>query len=531
MPALGPKTQSLTIYLLKEGFKTFEAALKKVESVQRLDVREGLPFEGSVFIRQTPSTKPRWANFVEPGISGSLDAVFNASNSAVLMLRVEDRLFAIAFGHGRHLLLPFAYERDFGLRVTLNTVNADRLRSIDTHTFEELTVHTRTQTSRGTPLDTFSVDILKDVLRVITGEPTDPNFAMRLTGADALILTARIAFNDIATKCAEALAAFARDDYKSIFPWIDHLKEVKDPGVIDDLEGLLTNALRSKTLDRLYLAPPEPVDWKRSPTFRYQRDDEDERRSDLDLPEWLDTLKKPDETSVKHLNNNKVFVYYDGSDVPGDSWKLYDTVVFETEMNDLLYVLTAGRWFQVDEGFVAEVATFLKTLPMDTVMLPPADFDQEEKAYNSEFARANPEFTLLDRDEITYGGGHSRIELCDLLSPTNQFIHVKRKTRSATLSHLFSQGTVAADLFLNDSQFRQLAKEKVEGLNANAAGQIPDARPDPREWEVVYAIVTKPSADWPLTLPFFSQLNLMHAAKRLRNQSYRVSTKLIAVQP
>jgi uncharacterized protein (TIGR04141 family) len=36
------------------------------------------------------------------------------------------------------------------------------------------------------------------------------------------------------------------------------------------------------------------------------------------------------------------------------------------------------------------------------------------------------------------------IEFCDLLSSNKGLIYIKKKTRSATLSHLFAQGTVAA---------------------------------------------------------------------------------------
>ena len=38
---------------------------------------------------------------------------------------------------------------------------------------------------------------------------------------------------------------------------------------------------------------------------------------------------------------------------------------------------------------------------------------------------------------------HGPLEICDLLGPDNELIHVKRAEGSAPLSHLFSQATLA----------------------------------------------------------------------------------------
>jgi uncharacterized protein (TIGR04141 family) len=41
-------------------------------------------------------------------------------------------------------------------------------------------------------------------------------------------------------------------------------------------------------------------------------------------------------------------------------------------------------------------------------------------------------------------GARSSLEICDLLGPNNELIHVKRAEGSAPLSHLFSQGLISA---------------------------------------------------------------------------------------
>lgn len=48
---------------------------------------------------------------------------------------------------------------------------------------------TNTQASKSAELPTFGVDVSRDILRAITGEPRDPAFSKRLTGADSSVVT------------------------------------------------------------------------------------------------------------------------------------------------------------------------------------------------------------------------------------------------------------------------------------------------------------------------------------------------------
>jgi uncharacterized protein (TIGR04141 family) len=51
-------------------------------------------------------------------------------------------------------------------------------------------------------------------------------------------------------------------------------------------------------------------------------------------------------------------------------------------------------------------------------------------------------------------GKTTPIEICDLLSEEGRFIHVKRKLSSSSLSHLFAQGYVSAELLQENSEYR-----------------------------------------------------------------------------
>jgi hypothetical protein len=213
-------------------------ALRNPTDLERHDLRQDLPFEGQLFLR-APFRRPPWVQFVESGTVDLLGVVPAPSASAVLFLEAADRWFAYVFGHGAALLRTERIEPDFGLKVALNSVAPDRLRSVDMHTMEELTLHTSRQLSRSSSQEAFGIDITRDVLRVVTGEPHDPAVARRITGRDGLAFADRLLFEDLGRKAEQFFSLFQRDDYREHFAWVDNLRWVKDAATIDRLDQML----------------------------------------------------------------------------------------------------------------------------------------------------------------------------------------------------------------------------------------------------------------------------------------------------
>jgi uncharacterized protein (TIGR04141 family) len=186
-----------------------------------------------------------------------------------------------------------------------------------------------------------------------------------------------------------------------------------------------------------------------------------------------------------------------------------------------LYVLSNGDWFEIERNFALSVRNRVATIPSLTLSLPEARLNETEGQYNQRAASTLP-LALMDRQIIRLGDYRDQIELCDLLSQNGQFIHVKRKTRSATLSHLFSQGVISAELFLWEQSFRDSCAEKLIRIEPSFASLIPSSKPETSNYEVAYAIIAKPNPNWPRSLPFFSQLNLYNSAERLQRRGGRV---------
>jgi uncharacterized protein (TIGR04141 family) len=90
------------------------------------------------------------------------------------------------------------------------------------------------------------------------------------------------------------------------------------------------------------------------------------------------------------------------------------------------------------------------------------------------------------------GPSLSSLEICDLLGPDNELIHVKRAKGSAPLSHLFSQGLVSAQtLRYGPNEVREQFAAEVKRLG-NGKALDRDFRPE----KVVFAmeVIGIPSA-------------------------------------
>src|SRR6266404_9705536 len=161
---------TFTIFLLRDDIPDPVVVIdgKKLRRVIELTGELGLP--GTLFIGSQHRAIPQWVNMMNPFLAQEIPAVYTASISAVLIVQYQDRFFALTFGYGRTLLAPRWLVRDFGLRVTLNKIDPNKIRSVDSKIYDDLVVSTRKQTSQSSKLDSFELDVNRALLRGVTGE-------------------------------------------------------------------------------------------------------------------------------------------------------------------------------------------------------------------------------------------------------------------------------------------------------------------------------------------------------------------------
>ena len=131
-----------------------------------------------------------------------------------------------------------------------------------------------------------------------------------------------------------------------------------------------------------------------------------------------------------------------------------------------MYVLNEGQWYKPKQDYAQKVDEYLQTLysasQQNTFLkFPVSKKDEEEADYNERAASSSDgKLLLMDRRDIpASAAGHSNVEMCDLLAQ-RYLIHVKCGTDSAPLSHLFSQGSISAEILKRDKAYRIRAKDK-----------------------------------------------------------------------
>lgn len=528
----------LTIYLLRDVSEPADA-LNPDKSPTRIELSDGAQAEGAFYYEARRASAPAWLSFLQPLLATSPQRLLSSSASGLLILKASNRFFAFTFGYGRGFLDLSKVEHRFGLRVALNRIDPSQIRSLDTKTFEDMVVTKNTQVSKSSELPTFGVDISKDILRAVTGEPRDKTLAKRLSGSDAIVLTVDVAPADLSTLCSDLLTAYEEETYRDNFAWIDHLSLVADKVLLDALDQRLVDQIREGDTSSTHVAMPEAIGWEDIDCFKIAGT-RDTEYDDLDLDDYLSQLgSKRSEITVEQLKRRRVSVRFSRSSDFDARWTLYQCLVSEQRVDGKLHVLIEGRWFIVSESLVSEVDQFAASVPVSSLTLLDARPGESENDYNARNARAQcSTLLLLDAQIRRPGGASSGIELCDLLSTDGTFIHVKRKSRSSTLSHLFAQGTVAATTFLQDGIFRDeiravitrtaAAKTRAGWLDLVPAASDPVDRSRYSVSYVVIANTTRSGNDW---LPFFSKLNLMQNGRQLRNLGFDVHLNRVTVVP
>ena len=537
MAAKSPSTQRLHFRLVKSKIRRYDKIVDVDKNLSTYRLRGGLGFTGRLYVSPPSQSPPLWLEFVRTGVSEDLRELSNRTNAAVLVARRGTRIFALTFGHGRHLLREEALEADFGLRTALNALQPTTLRSIDAFTIEDQTIHRRAQASRASGLEVFGVDVERDILRAVTGEPW-PDLDLRaVTGVGpSLAVSAKTDFSGLGPLMDRLLTLFRRRTYRQAFSWVDNIRSIADPAVLGAADQALVRDLQ-KARPKAYLAPPEPVDWESIDGFEYTHRRR-AKETDLAVSDYLEGVVRRIGKSAldpEVLKRHKVFIFRGGSTEPSGQWKLYDCIVFETSIGSRRYVLTSGRWFEINRDFVQRIRAAVRTVPIAVIGLPRANLTQEGKAeaeaeYNRRVAEQDPATALLDRKLARCQSASSGIEICDLLTGDGQLIHVKhRKGGSSSLSHLFAQARVSAEALAGDETFRQDARRILRELNQDRESWIPAERPAAGSFTVVLAIIGLRDEDPGDDLPFFSQVNLVQTYRALTVMGYGVGLTSIPI--
>lgn len=520
MPSPDIPLTTLTIFLAKSGVTDPEAILKDPEAYDSYPMRIGGAFAGVLYIKRSRLSPPDWLPFIAPAIDedSSELGLTTASAAAVWLIQRADHVFALTFGYGRYMLTDEGIDERFGIRCTLNAIDPEKIRSLDRKTFEKVQRHTREQVSRDSDLGAFGLDVEQDLLRAVTGTPNQQSYGHRLSGRDSLSATVRAELKDVPELLDRYLTLSKARTYEEQFPWVDNIAEVGDKSLSDSLFEEAVRRIRKGEHERIWLAPPEILDWSIIRGFSYRTAKSAGVYDDLALEDYLAEVNRAHDIEVKHLSSDRIYCVDTSGSAVGPDWNVKRCVCAEIDLAGHRYILSEGKWYRIDQDYVSRIERDVAELPSLQGALP-AYSHEGELEYNQAVAeQSEGGYTLLDRQLISAGPSRGRVEVCDLYSPRKVLIHVKRYGGSSVLSHLFAQGLVSARLLQMDRAFR---KDFNELLPVEHRMADPDTPIEPRDYEVAYAIIGP--ANRRLQLPFFSQVNLRNAASLLTGIGFRVS--------
>lgn len=537
------KVRTLSIRLLREEFDIAEAFKDEYSpGTGRVQLRRSdwpLVEGGELFVGQLFTSRPSWLGFLEEQAGPQPENLIASGAGGVLFLPTDDRIFAICFGHIHFALNDEAFERQFGLKVTLNSVPRDGLRTLDLATPDAVTFQKRVQASKDSDLQDFGVDVLRDLARVAGGTPSDVSFARFAAGRDTLSITCKLTSETLADKCEQVLAVYRSDTYKQRFPWIDNMQVVRIKETLATLDGHLfeaINSLRAGDESELHMAPPEIVDYEEGCLLHYNGfGSSGTDFHSLSIEDYVAELNRCefdgtiDDIRERHYIKAKA----PDAEVFKQQWRVYHCFTFETNLRaddeDRSYVLFAGHWYSVDRNFKRQVEARFQAIPRVDIIGPTECRNERELIAN--LVEHREDLLCLDQVKINpLGVRYANIEPCDFLSSDKQFIHLKDGHSSGPISHLWSQGVVSAEALVSDADFRKKLRSVVRGLRNEAVRLLPaiNGRVVRADYTVVYGVMRKPYKNGELDLPFFSKVSLQAAVDRIDQLDIPVALEIIA---
>ena len=504
-----PKKNKLSIYLIKDEYADKDEKILKGSR----SVLAELEDIGTVYYAPSVVTVPKWLDDFYCGkITNERIYTSNARVALIARVTVEKdvvKTFAITMGYGKNLLENDAVENDFGIKVVLNSISNKNLRKINKTNIGGNHKTSSEQLPLASEINEFGFDIENDLISAITGLSNDEKLTEgMMSGSDLLSLNAEVDITNLKSFLKIVYKKYCSTEYKKDFAWIDHIRRIKDMRLISKLEQRTVELIKEGS-PNIWMAVPDVIEWEYVKGFKYTKEDFE---NDIDIAKVVASLNK-EFTDFNQLKNKQITAI---SNIDGESqykaWKASKCLVGEVEVDGRAYCINNGYWYCIDNDFVRDVNDEYAMMPisdMDFMECPEGEIS--ENKYTTDFVKTKPDYMIcMDKQNISHGGGHSKIELCDILTSDGKYIHIKPYSGSATLSHLFNQAVVSAELVLSDKEFVNKANEKIKKVTGKDEFLIKDGEHP----KVILAIISEKNIDRP-NIPFFSKVALRHTRRRL----------------
>ena len=492
-----------------------------------------------VALTDHPAAPPPWQSFIREALPAPDFGGTTGVQGAIIFCRCADpreaslRWIAFTFGSGSQSVRRQSVSPRFGLIAALNRLartasSTAMLRQAGYRALGPYTYQAGYRAARDTPLDSFRIDRVADLLSAVggqAGEDHDPVF-----GSRSLKIRHDIgSFDDFVDVGEAALVDFRQLHYRREFAFVDSIIPVEDESVVQSLRQQLQDGVVrvDPAIDVLLPDDLVPYEDERSIVYIARPRHAANRASDLMLTlEMVAQIVEAD--PVRGLD--AVFRFLDADRNVIAQCPMLDCLAAELSIENRRFVLYDGDFYEVAGGLLDRVNDQAREVPVSALELPRYR-GGDEADWNQAVADRHPDrFVVLDGRFIRLPG-ESPFEACDLFGFDHVLIHAKRKSRSSTMSHLFVQAQRSSQLLLE----LDAARAQLEGLLGESGVATPIAQSlcgsltEPWEWTIVLALL----GDWHqrglANLPLLTKISLITAVDAIRRLGFTVEVALVTL--
>jgi uncharacterized protein (TIGR04141 family) len=482
-----PRTscKPLNVYRLEGGRDLAEYLLSESDGVEYNDRVVVADTECRLIVGTRQTERPVWAPHLETLTGYSVDTA-GYQPYAVLLVPVDGWTFALTFGSGHHLVDDELVDQGFGLMFGIRRLDADQLGSIASAALDVSARSTVTSFPGGSDLGGFRLEPYGEVVNRVTGsaslqgltyeQETHRHHQIRAgnslflplpSGPEALLKDLR-ALTSVVDETDEhsALRFVAQmrplDKYHRLRPELEARLAAALGGDPDaGLLGLAWPAASTRDIEvagsfrvtslgtggPIVFAPGDDVT---ALTGRFAGIDETRR--------------------MKVLRNARVSVCLDtaGVEEEGKPISLRKWFAFETTVGHAHYCYQQGEWYRIGEGFVDQIRSQVADLlarrsDLNFPVWVPTGKRDDEHLY-CELVAKQPGYLCLDKS-FARTPFHPKFELCDVVGPGNELVHIKWLGRATAASHLYTQATVSAEALRDEPEALQQLDGKIRALD------------------------------------------------------------------
>ncbi|MDD4519731.1 MAG: TIGR04141 family sporadically distributed protein [Alphaproteobacteria bacterium] len=537
---MNTRIKKFNIRLLKPNF-TIDTSLKKTKKYKNTngipsDNAQEIKFEKKelndnliAYIEEAPQheTEPWWKNYL--GIDISMKQKFAPSCLLFVTLKDEKRILAYSFGYGHTLLKSEALEDNFGLNVTLNIIDGEKLKSLCISSPSENTKQKLETSSIFTDLNSYDFSENKDFIEKLSGAIKEEykDWFSSSTGKDSLSIKTKIQKDELVDFSKKLLKRFESEDYKKD----DYLKNINKVGKATSSEetqlfNKLLARLQQRDFQNVFLADYEII----QDFYSYKLGKTEVYNLDTDIFEKETFLQNNPKKNPISVLDKTIKVKTSEDDTHPITWPIKKCLVAEEILdkknskgeNKKKFFLSKGKWYFIEKEYLEEIEENIKNFEIKNPLGDYLDkYNTETKIkkdgksitekceglYNLINSNEEGNF-LFDKKTVPIKG--KEIELCDIYNKEkNIFFHIKRKNHSASLSHLWNQGLVSEQIATIEESSKTTSEKPLHAKFKSITNF--DLKP---ERKIYFGIVSNSKK-----LPIFSEISFMNTIYVLKAMS------------